>query len=54
MHASTSQTGKYHNQFRMSSYIIGKQLGIGKTQKWSGSSPSSSRQVYHIIAPEIA
>lgn len=48
-----SHTGKNHNQFRMSSYVIGKQLRIGKTQKQCDSSPQSSRQVYHIILPEI-
>lgn len=48
-----SHTGKNHNQFRMSSYVIGKQLRIGKTQKQCDSSPPSSRQVYHIIVPEI-
>lgn len=56
-----SHTGKNHNQFRMSPYVIGKQLGVGKTQKseiesetQSDSSPPSSRQVYRVIVPEIA
>ena len=45
---------KKRNQFRMCSYVIGKQLRIRRTQKLSDSSPPSSRQVYHITVPEIA